>query len=172
MTAELDELYFTWLTDQVEHIKSKDVSKTYLSLLRDLFNTEFQWSVPHDDNRAEDGYDLRDEFISESDLEVDPEWESLGCSMLELIISLARGLSFVAEGESAGWFWELLHNADLLVTDGLYDHKHTKEVLDRIIFRKYERDGMGGFFPLHDPKEDQREVELWYQLNTYVLDQT
>jgi hypothetical protein len=29
-------------------------------------------------------------------------------------------------------------------------------------------DGTGGFFPLAWPQEDQRAVELWYQLNSFV----
>jgi hypothetical protein len=42
------------------------------------------------------------------------------------------------------------------------------EILERVIGRTYRPDGRGGFFPLRYAEKDQREVELWYQLNAYV----
>jgi hypothetical protein len=51
--------------------------------------------------------------------------------------------------------------------DGV-DEAHVTETLDRVIYRNYESNGHGGFFPLEDPDEDQRRVELWYQLNAYL----
>lgn len=45
-----------------------------------------------------------------------------------------------------------------------------EKILDTVINRKYKRNGLGGFFPLKHADRDQRKVELWYQLNAYVLE--
>lgn len=83
----LDELYFTWLYSQVGSVKDRNPSRSYWKILRKLFTKEFVWIVPNDDNRAEDGRDLRLEFLEEHDIQdVDPNWMRLGCSMLELLI--------------------------------------------------------------------------------------
>jgi hypothetical protein len=39
-----------------------------------------------------------------------------------------------------------------------------------VIHRYYQPNGHGGFFPLENPQDDQRHVELWYQLNEYVME--
>jgi hypothetical protein len=44
------------------------------------------------------------------------------------------------------------------------------ELLDRVIWRTYRRNGAGGLFPLKRTREDQRQVEIWYQLCAYLLE--
>lgn len=44
------------------------------------------------------------------------------------------------------------------------------EILNRVIWRQYDSNGNGGFFPLRDTVIDQRDVELWYQANAYVIE--
>jgi hypothetical protein len=51
-----------------------------------------------------------------------------------------------------------------------HEHCDIDEVLNRVIFRQYEPDGRGGFFPLQHPDHDQRGVELWYQLSAYAIE--
>jgi len=68
------------------------------------------------------------------------------------------------------WFWDLAKNIGI---DGFNDASHyedcdVEEILYGVMFRQYEPDGTGGFFPLRHPRKDQRGVELWYQLNSYV----
>lgn len=169
----LDELYLTWLYSQVGSVKDRNPSRSYWKILRKLFTKEFVWIVPNDDNRAEDGRDLRLEFLEEHDIqEVDPNWMCLGCSMLELLIGISRRLSFEADGESRAWFWSLMETLDL---ERYNDHTPfsdaaIEEVLERIIWRTYRRNGAGGLFPLRNPREDQRKVELRYQWAAYLLD--
>lgn len=171
----LDELYLEWLYSQVAAGIDKSTVRptTYWRLLKQLFDKEFVWVVPNDDNRLEDGRDLRYEFIEDQGIQdVDPHWVRLGCSMLELLVGLARRLSFVAEGEPAGWFWHLIANLGLTkYTDrARLNEERIDELLDMVIFRTYRSNGWGGIFPLQDPQEDQRQVELWYQLSAYVLE--
>lgn len=93
--------------------------------------------------------------------------------MLEMLIGLSRRLSFEAEGEPREWFWELIENIGLTHTnDQIYDEKIAEEIdeaLDRVIWRKYLPNGRGGLFPLDHADRDQRTVEIWYQLNSYLM---
>lgn len=173
MSPPLDELYFRWLYSQVGSVNVKDRSKTYWELLKQLHIKEFVWIVPNDDNRAQDGRDLRQEFLeSEGAIVEDPDWLRLGCSMFELFIGLSRRLAFEADGEPSGWFWHLMDNVGLRIYSDarIMSTDRIDEILDRIIWRTYEPDGVGGLFPLRNPGKDQREVELWYQLSAYLLE--
>lgn len=169
----LDELFLKWLYSQVADPKIHDPSLTYWKLLRHLYTKEFVWLVPNDDNRLEDGKDLRLEFIHSQGIE-DAEigWIEIGCSVLELMLGLARRLSFEADGEPYYWFWQLVENIGLIRFNDrrMYPRRRVDNILDDVILRQYDADGQGGFFPLRDPPEDQRQVELWYQLSAYVLE--
>ncbi len=174
MSKPLDELYLSWLYSQVGSVKLKAPSKTYWTLIRQLYTKEFVWLIPNDDNRVEDGRDLRYEFIdSEGIGDVDPDWMTIGCSMLEMLIGLSRRLSFEVEGEPRTWFWHMIETLEIFCTDNDYDKKHYRKVdetLNQVIWRTYSPDGSGGLFPLTDTTQDQREVELWYQLSAYLLE--
>lgn len=174
MDEVLDELYLHWLYGQIGSVRTRDKTKTYWSLARTLFRKEFVWFVPNDDNRVEDGKDLRLEFRVLNDMdEIDPDWMNMGCSMLEMMIALSRRLAFEAEGEPREWFWELIDNLDIYFSDAHFNKKNEDkidEVLDRVIWRQYKRNGKGGLFPLKESRRDQTDVEIWYQLNDYILE--
>lgn len=173
MNAPLDERYFQWLYSQSCSIRLKNPTRTYWNLFRILFTHEFVWIIPNDDNRCEDGKDLRYDFLRSQGIDPDdvsPLWLHEACSMLELFVGLAKRLAFITNAEPSEWFWELLENLDLRkYNDGVHiPERQVKDKLDRVIFRTYRRSGHGGLFPLEHPRENQREVELWYQLNAYL----
>lgn len=172
MRPPLDELYFQWLYDQVASTRIVRPSKTFWGLLKQLYMKEFAWIVANDDNRLEDGKELRYEFVDQEPLvNVDPSWMHMGCSMLELLIGLSRRLAFMAEGEPRDWFWHFLDNLEIKYNDNYaFPLKEVDDALERVIWRTYNPSGEGGLFPLQDPREDQRKVELWYQLNAYVIE--
>lgn len=175
MIAQLDEDYFVWLYSQIGSVKLRNRSRSHWSLARQLYRTEFVWLIPNDDNRVEDGKDLRHQFLEACGIDhADPNWLGMGCSMLEMLIALSRTLAFTAEGEPRDWFWHLIEMLDLeQYTDRYYDEKAERridEALNDVIWRRYSPDGRGGLFPLNNPKQDQREVEIWYQLNSYLLE--
>jgi hypothetical protein len=171
----LDELYLRWLYAGVGDVRLRNSSRTYWTLLRQFYKKEFVWIVPNDDNRVEDGKDLRYEFIDACGIEtVDDAWINMGCSMLEMLIALSRRLAFEAEREPRDWFWRLIENLDLEeFTDANFNNRarrHVDTVLDNVVWRLYLPDGRGGLFPLDHPAEDQRDVEIWYQLSAYLLE--
>lgn len=169
----LDELYFTWLYGQVGSITDRNPSRSYWKVLLQLHKKPFIWFIPNDDNRAEDGRSLRQEFLDyERISEVDRQWLKCSCSMLELLVSLSRRLSFEDDGEPRAWFWHLMENLglDKYNDNTLVPEREIDKILDEVIWRTYRRNGNGGLFPLRRPYEDQREVEIWYQMNDYLLE--
>ena len=174
----LDERYFVWLYSLVADPSIQDPESTYWRLLKQLYEKPFVWFVSRDDNRVENGKELRSEFLRQEGLqrnEVDPHWIDIGCSFLELMVAMSGRLRFQIDPDSslAYWFWE-----ELMANIGLHDfndasnweHCDVDEVLNRVIFRQYEPDGNGGFFPLKHPEQDQRGLELWHQLDAYVIE--
>lgn len=175
MNEPLDEAYFKWLYSLVCPVRLKNPSRTHWSLLHDLYDKEFIWLVPNDDNRKEDGRELRREFVELYEIEdPDRDWLDLGCSMLEMLIALSRRLAFDGEGEPRDWFWHMLTNVDLQkYNDRAYNDLARRDIdqaLEIIIWRRYSPSGKGGLFPLHNPREDQRDVELSYQLGAYLME--
>jgi hypothetical protein len=171
----LDEQYLRWLYSQVSVVRLKDPRETYWSLLRLLYKKEFIWLIPNDDNRLEDGRDLRMEFVDQEELDdVDPDWLTMGCSMLEMMIGLSRRLNFEDEIFTvAEWFWELIANLQMRLADYWWkpnNYAYFNDLLDKVVWRTYRRNGVGGLFPLKHPEEDQRDVEIWYQLSAYLLE--
>lgn len=177
MDEPLDELYLKWLYSRVASVRHRNPARTYWSLIRHLYTKEFVWSVPNDDNRVEDGRNLRKDFSNQLEIIPDREWMSLNCSMLEMLVALAGRLDFEEEIGVASWFWELMDNVDLhQCSDAVYNAEnpgigeHVDLVLDHIIERKYLPDGRGGLFPLANPPEDQRYTEIWYQMSHYLVE--
>lgn len=175
MNAPIDELYFRWLYSQVGSVEETNPSYTYWEMLRQLYIKEFVYIIENDDNRAIDGLDLRREFLSQEGIsEVEPSWTQLPCSMLELLIGLSRRLAFQDGSESFLWFWHLIENLGL---EQYNDNtripvREINRILDKVISRTYNRKGHGGLFPLNRTRTDQREVELWYQLNEYLIERS
>lgn len=173
----LDELYFNWLYSQVGSVTNRNMAQSYWKLLRLLYGKEFTWdNIEKDGNRAQDGKDLRLRFLEETGAAVDEDgWLDMSCSFLEMLVALSMQVSFETLDETsttASCFWEILGNLGLAENTDAYpaDPDYVECVMDRVIYRTYEPDGRGGLFPLAHASTDQRQVELWYQANTYLLE--
>ena len=173
MNRDLEESYCTWLCSHVSHASVRG-RKTHWALLWQLFTTEFVWLIPNDDNRVEDGRDLRYEFLVESEYpDPDEDFMLINCSVLEMLIALCRRIAFLTDTPIDAWFWHIMHNLGI---DDCTDDKapgftdEVAEVLRAFIWRDYAPDGKGGLFPLRRPDRDQREVEIWYQMGAYILE--
>lgn len=174
-SGTIDDRYFEWLYSQIGAVRNRNPARTYWNLCKQLYSKEFVWLIANDDNRLEDGLELRDHYLNEQvPDEVDPEWVELGCSMLEMLIALSRRAAFESEKSPAEWFGIFMDNLDLTqYNDAGYDADAREEIdtiLDCVIYRSYSYNGKGGLFPLREPQRDQREVELWYQMAAYLLE--
>lgn len=141
-----------------------------------MYEFPFVSYVDYDSNRASDGLRLRDDFVDEIGAWVG-EIPKTPCNMLELTIALGKRFWFEIEGFSSiteiECIWMLLNNIglDKFTDDYLVDAGDWREeiyaILDRVVERRYNSNGQGGFFPLENPTEDQRRVELWGQMSAF-----
>ena len=163
--SAVDYEYYEWLTSQI-HIPN---GKNYSGLFEVMHNTEFHWTVPNDDNRLQDGLDLRTYFLDGRKAQLNLN----GATLLEILISLSKRVAFTGGGVPKRWAWRLLKNLRLTTkSDPLTEEDLEKinDVLDALVWRTYDANGRGGFFPLNHPEEDQTKVEIWYQMNKYVIE--
>lgn len=179
----LSEEYFTWLYNLISKQKL-----SYRKLCRELHLKTFGWSVPNDDNRCEDGLNLRNLFIEECDLDeshLEVRYFLKGdCTVFEVLVSLAQRINELMydlknpEDHTARWFLEMVRNLGLgIYVDGYNLGKDfdpvteakIDEILVTLIERTYDFYGRGGLFPLkRRPPKDQTNVEIWYQLMNYL----
>jgi hypothetical protein len=173
MNEPLESLYFNWLCAKVIVTDKSTPSLTHWKLLRLLHNTEFIWQLMGDDNRAEDGMDLRYEFVMAADIPDDEHWRTeSGCSLLEMFIGFSRRAEFQTGDRARDWFWEFMTNLGLEEWNDGSDvpEEQIVDVLDTLVWRTYNANGYGGIFPLDNPTSDQRKVEIWYQFCDYLVD--
>lgn len=167
--------YFEWLCELVD-IKRFAKQVSYRKLLIRLFDTEFTWFVPYDDNRADDGIQLRRRF---SLVRADPNlanYISGPCSVLEMMVALALRceeciMDDAQYGNRTGqWFWGMIHNLGLSpMTDSSFDRDFVDDVITRFLNREYEPNGKGGLFTVRHCEYDLRTVEIWRQLSWYLV---
>lgn len=172
MTNLNDQKYFEWLVAQIEIPEVN--THTYNELFVRMHETEFVWTVPGDDNRVQDARDLRPQFLEDmhAGKALRKKFGSF-VSVLEVLIALSRKVAFTAGGYPEFWAWQLIENLRL---DKAYDPltegtmNKVDSILETLIWRTYQRDGKGGFFPLSPDwvGEDQNKVEIWHQMNAYV----
>jgi hypothetical protein len=155
-------------------------------LANKLYGRTFRWSVPNDDNRAQDGLQLRADFIlyytgkslSLSEMPTDDPLVSTPASIFEVLLGIARRMDELIvppyeQGEVAKFFWELCENLDLIryedqVYPANYDHIIDQR-LDDWMDRQY--DYRGGIFPLRTlPDGPHEKKELWFQMMDYVTE--
>lgn len=166
------EAYLQWLCARVD--AGGDLPEdSYMMLMRELHKRIFVSAVPNDDNRASDGLGLRELY----------GWgDASPCSVLEMLVALADRMAYqMADYETYGdltsvqYFWCLIRNLGL---EGYTDAEMLEPwasakvhgIIDRLLDRTYASDGTGGLFPLEEPKEDQRKVEIWYQMQAYLME--
>lgn len=152
-------------------------NRNYFELARALHMYEFRAKLPADKNRGMDGMQLRVEFMQRHG-EYGSATNRGGCTILELLVAIARRMSFLMHGNSsdhrtAYYFWVLIRNLGLekLTDENWYSSSgdfFVEDAVWRITDRQYDRNGKGGLFPLKHPMEDQRGVEIWYQMHAWL----
>lgn len=169
--------YFGWLKTLVEYF---DTPIPHMQLFRRLHQNTFIPVIERDQNRADDGIALRDEAPKLLVPEETISTIDSPCSFLEFLIALARRMNYIYarpdEDRTQDCFWTLLRNLGL---DELDDSQYSylgvaDEMVDaavsRVNDRTFETNGYGGLFPLEHPRMNQRNVEIWYQMNQYMIE--
>ena len=166
--------YFEYLCTLVNITDDPD---SYKMVAKFMFKTDAYSLLPLDKNREEDGKKIRQQFISKYNL-IDKGILEKPCSFLELLIGMCERMAFnvdeSSEIEDYGYFfkqmisncgldmenWRFYNGEDLVNT--IYSR------IEKVLDRKYSKNGTGGLFPLKHSDKDQRTIELWYQMQSYL----
>lgn len=174
---EMREDYFKWICNRVA---SRTMGISYKKLLRYLFDTDFNYIMDRDENRALDGIELRYTYGYYHDVPndiIDDFLDDRKCSMLEMLVALCCRVedNIMADsdfGDRTGkWFWGMIKNLGLFgMTDSKFNIQHVSKVIDRFIHREYSSDGVGGLVYIPNCDQDLRTVEIWNQIMWYLSD--
>jgi hypothetical protein len=166
--------YYRWLVRNYV-LDSYREPDGYACVVEQMYRKAYYYTVRYDENRAEDGLELRNIYL---DRHPNSEVPQGPCSFLEFLIGVSVRLSeMLTDGEPipvSEYFWELARRIQLTeYTDDMYADGSTPFVVDAIMTdlmdRNYDRCGSTGLFPLRRPCKNQKNVEIWYQLNAYLL---
>lgn len=173
---EVSNEYFEWMYHMVcnkrysEHI-------SYRKLFMHLHNFEFVSYIRGDENRINDGIQLRRRFSIDSGYEDNylSSYLKEPCSVLEMMLALAiRCEETIMDDPKKGnrtgqWFWNMVINLGLgAMTDYNYEKDYVENVLNKFVNREYEPDGRGGLFTIRNCNKDLRKIDIWCQLCWYL----
>lgn len=173
---ELNNAYFEWMYQLV--CDERDSEMSYRKLLYLLHDTDFNYTIPMDGNRAEDGTDLRYRFGYENAYDgpiIAAYLDDRPCSVLEMMVALAirceeHIMCDPDIGDRTGqWFWNMIDNLGLGdMDDEGFDKNYAERVIQKFLNREYKRNGEGGLFTVKHYRKDLRSVEIWYQMCWYL----
>lgn len=148
-----------------------------------LYDLEFTWILPLDESKSSNGIRMRDRYAYEEGKHLPDGWMDHPCSFLEMTASLAFAMeeSFLYDPNTDDgvdtWFRILMENCGLwelddeaFEDDWEWCAAEAEGIAFTIMQRRYASDGEGGLFPLDDPKEDQRTIEIGQQMNSYIVE--
>lgn len=175
--------YLCWLMNEGQ-IEAEG-PEGYLHLCEALQGIYFVSLVEFDENRVEEGKELREEWADSfcGDISaLEGELIPYTCTALEMIIVMARRMYFEMsdsqyEAGIGKWVTELLENAglaywrnDIFETDPEYSQNRIRATVNSIIYRRYLYNGEGSFFPVSYSRTDVRKQELLVQMNNYLAE--
>lgn len=173
MANEIQERYFDWMYSRV-----MGEDRRYSKLLRRLNEIPFTYILPMDENRMDDGFDLRYRFGHEcgyDDRDIANRLDISDCSVLEMMVALAirceEGLMDDPDlgDRTSMWFRDMIENLGLTgMDDRRYNQQYVDAHIDIFLRRRYAPDGEGGLFRLKHATEDMRNVQIWYQMSWYL----
>lgn len=175
MSNRIENDYFEWMYDMM---CTGVTDKSYREIFEYLNLVEFVAVIPMDENRAEDGRNLRCRYAYENDFPSFQVIETFGrkpCSVLEMMIALAvRCEEAIMQNSEYGdrtaeWFWEMMRSLGLAhMDDNCFSALEAGHIIYIFLNRMYKRNGQGGLFTIHDPRKDMRKIEIWYQMCFYL----
>lgn len=168
---ELRESYFNWLCDQIH------AGGSYSLLMKSLMDHIFRYSVSFDENREADGLNCRDRFCYDIGYDDTMILHIIigECRFLEVLVALSYRCENDIMSECDGvdrtyfWFWSMMDNCGLSAYDDEhYDSRYVDFIIGRILDRTYDIRGFGGLFPIRNPLKNQRKVEIWTQMASWL----
>ena len=172
--------YFAWLCETV-CVDGRYTDESYWILAKRLWDTDFYWILDRDEDRAKSVSVLRYRYqcIGGTDIYEGP------ATVFEVLAMLAENINDIldeldGENRTTMYFWEMIDNLGLSeFSDQFFDERPENRLifedeidgrLENWMGRNIGYDGLDGLFPLKNPKEDQANVEIWYQMNAYIIE--
>ncbi len=173
----LNDNYFKWLLGILGF--KEPISCRYISMLSYMYSTSFKLTDPivgHDDNRLNDGFELRATYSNNFTMPDLPGIFDEEVSVLEVLVAFAMRIDddIMYDGNlhASKWFFIMVDNLgmtnftdDRLGLDWCIDDE--EQILDIWMSRQYGPDGKGSIFPINCNVFDQRDLEMWYQMQEW-----
>lgn len=156
--------YFDWLLDKIDFNR-----RGYNDLMQTLFEIPFVIIIDRDKNRELDAMDLFYEYI-DSRTSIYRSY----ISVLEILIALAIRIDNEYIGDPSDpnpehIFWEMCCNLGLeKYTNRKFNYDSVRSIIEEWLYRDFDYDGEGSIFPIKDPIQDQRKIEIWSQMQEYL----
>lgn len=156
------------------NLQEKEINGLEL-VLEVLHNTEFTYVLNRDGNRFDDGMELRNDYeIPCSCRKYIDEFMNRPCSVLEMLMALAIRVDNEIIGDPAEehperFFMEMIENLGLLrYRNYKFKMNEVTKIIQLWMHRRFHKDGVGSPFPVKYSRIDQRDFEIWDQMNTYI----
>lgn len=171
MNLNKDDDYYRYLVEQLDSGKFRK----YSDLVGFLYDMEFVDISGLDRNRIADAKNMYKAYCETDGIE--PDFDTYIASVFEVLLALSIRceqdiMGVPGSDENDKWFWIMLENLGLLNFENRRFNRisviEIRRIIDIFLRREYEFDGFGGVFPLKNAENDQRTVELWYQLSSYL----
>lgn len=170
--------YKLFLMENVENKTHKIVD--YSLLLNTLFDIPFRICIEMDNNRVDDALYMRNEFLEDDicrGIDVS-NVENRQVSVFEVLFALAKRMEndilcdpMEEFDHSADHFWMMLRNLGVeKYSNGRFLEGEVREKVDKFVRREYGRDGFGSIFPVKNKKVDMRKLEIWEQMNVFLME--
>lgn len=172
--------YFEWLTSMVDPFVGRGSHTQFFTVLN---NMTYVSMMELDNNRISDGVGLRDIYTRTYDISVDSDViVDSPCSVLEFLVALASRMNYIYsqtnENCTSQMFWDMMDNIGFDYYTTTNDSfamnpelvENLQDAIDVVMYRLYSPDGSGNLFPLKNSRYDQRNVEVWYQMNQYLIE--
>lgn len=176
---ELWDLYLQYLIWKCKLEKEKRMAPVF-EILNDI---PFRYTLKRDENRLGDGLFLRndkngfkipDEFMD--DIDILEEFDTRSPSVMEVLVALAIRVDNEIIGDPADphpeeFFMEMIKNLGLdRLRKGCHKEHEIIKIIQIWINREFESNGRGSPFPVRYDHRDQRDLEIWDQMNSYVCE--
>lgn len=163
--------YYIWLLEMIDFDSHGHDKQS--KLLQYLHNKEYVWDIWTDENRAEDGLNLRCRFEKETDyLDYSPLEKP--CSVLEMMVAFAERIDKDVTDEEYGtpyWFWIMIENLGLKdCTDDVFDAKKVNSVLDNWLNSLTKNDLKSGIFPGKSGKKPESDTDEWFRMQKWIAE--
>lgn len=165
----INEQYFDFLCQEGQLTKVPCVR--YMDLWRLLHQVPFHVELQRDENRMGDAMELRRRFLGIRGNHFDSVQY---ISVFEVLLAFAMriDLEYVGtpgEKHPDRIMLEMIKNLGIDKFDGVqYGESFVRNKLNRWMYREYNFNGIGGLFPVRQDSRDQRLLEMWEQMLSYV----